>query len=207
MRASTRRVISILLSALLLIATLGVYANLIRPKMRDVAEKRAIVHSKRNTFDAQKSAVGRVRALIAQVRGAQQAQQGIALVMPQNPALTQALHQLQAIARSSQVNIVSFTTKPLPFESSNSPLIRRLGSFESTAILSGSYESLRNFMKAFETNVRVFNVKEFSVSSNRSGDGGVASAGDNFFTAKVVADLYYQEGGTTNLAATSTQAR
>lgn len=191
MKGSSKRILSILLSGALFVATVVVYANFIKPAIEEVGDKRTLVFSKASAFENQTAAMTRAQSLIAKLRGAQKLQETVTLILPSKPNVTQVLNQLQAITKSSQAELRSFAISPLPFESSDRPLVKRLGILRLDASVEGSYEGVKSFLKALETNVRVFNVKDFKISSSRSASGGGSVA--DFFSGQVTADVYYQE--------------
>ena len=91
-------------------------------------------------------------------------QEAVGLAMPLNENTTQMLNQLDAIARTSGVKMVSFESAPTAFEESARPLTLRLGSLEINMNVTGNYENLKEFLRFLETNVRVFNVQRYVFS-------------------------------------------
>src|SRR3989344_3211047 len=189
MRASTKRILSIGISGILFIAALVVYANLIRPATVLVGQKRSELYSKESAFENQKLAVQKVKELISKLQGVAELQRTVSLVMPSRPDITQVLNQLQAITNTYQTNLKSFTIRTLPFEGNSKALVKRIGTLELDVTVTGSYDSVKNFLRAMEANVRVFNVKRFRVSPAGGSQGGV----QDFFTAQVTFQAYYQE--------------
>ncbi|MEK7086673.1 MAG: hypothetical protein AAB935_00245 [Patescibacteria group bacterium] len=186
MKPSTKRVLSIGLSGLFLIAVLIVYGNFIRPELVRIDKKRAAVLSKEALFNNQKTAVLGVQKLISQFQSVSRLQETVSLAMPLDENVTQALNQLQAIGKNSQASVVSFAINPLSFEPTREPLVKRLGVLETDLVLQGSYESLKSFLKYLETNVRVANVKNFRI-------GPGSSQSQDFYSLVLKAEMYYQE--------------
>lgn len=189
MQTSTKRILSITLAGLLFIGALMIYANLIEPEIRKIGEMRAEVFSKEQAFNGHKKAVEKVQALIAKVRGEAQLQETVNMALPSNPDVTRVLGQIYAISRSSQADLTLFTVKELPFKADESNLVKRVGVLEVNLGVSGTYESIKNFMKALETNIRVSDVKSFHVGV----EGSSSRASQNFFTGSAVVNVYYQE--------------
>ena len=183
MKASTKRILSIALSGFLFIGTLIVYSNFIRPAATEVGAKRSVLFSKSTTFNSQKEAVSRVQELIARLKGAARLEETVSLLIPTKPGVTEALAQLRAITESSGVRLQSFSIAPLPLEPSTSPLVRRLGVLELGLSVAGSYESVKQFLQAIETNVRIFNVKSLTIAPTREGG----------FIGQFSVQVYYQE--------------
>ena len=189
MRASTKRILSIFISGVLFVATLVVYSNLIKPEIEKVGKNRALVFSKSEAFQDQKAAVLKVQDLISKLKEAKQLGETIALIMPQKPDITGLMGQLQTISRTSQAELKSFTIKPLPFESDEKPLVRRLGVYGADITVEGSYESVKVFLKSIETNVRIMNIDNFTIGPL----GGAEKIAQDFYSAKISFKAFYQE--------------
>lgn len=187
MRASTKRILSIAMAGLLFIGTLVVYANLIEPEISAVGKIRAEVFSKEKAFKEQKQAVSKVQSLVAQLRGAAEVQETVNLALPADPNVTQILGQTHAIARSSQVDLTTFAIRPLPFQADEKSLVRRVGVLEVSLAVNGTYEAIKSFTRALETNIRISNVKTIKVAPV------AAALGRNSLNASLVMEVFYQE--------------
>ncbi|MDP2703674.1 MAG: hypothetical protein Q8P01_00345 [bacterium] len=190
MKSSTKRILSIGISGVLFILTLVVYANLIRPAVKEVGEKRSVLYSKATALQNQEAAVGKVQELVSQMKGVSRFERSVSLIMPQEPGVTEALGQLRAITESSQVALSSFSISASPFQSSDAPLVRRLGTLLLGLSVTGSYENIKGFLQALETNVRVFNVKSARIVPARADSPNAPSSQ---FTAQMTVEVYYQE--------------
>jgi len=135
----------------------------------------------------QQMAVEQVQKLIGQFQGIVKLQEAVSLAVPTEEDVTTVLNQIQAIAKNAQANIVSFSVSPLPFEPTKQPLVKRLGVLDTNIVLQGSYESLKNFFRFFETNVRVANIQNFRIAPASS------SGFSDSYVLTVKAEIYYQE--------------
>lgn len=191
MKTSTKRILSIGLAGLLLIGTLVVYVSFIKPEMDNISEQRSLTLSKETLFTNQKTAVQGVQKLIAQFQSITSIQQDINLEMPIGPNTTQALNQIEAIASLNQVSINSLSIKAEPFLPSRQPLAKRLGTLTANLGLIGSYNNLKAFLRGLETNVRVANVQNLTVTP-------IGSSGNNIsqgnYSLILTVEIYYQEG-------------
>jgi Tfp pilus assembly protein PilO len=161
MKTSTKRILSIGLAALLFVGILVIYTSFIRPELGEVSEKRALVVSKENLFADESSAVSQVQDLIGQFQSIATLQETVSLALPQEENVTEILNQIQSIANLSNVSLNSFAVKPLAFEVTKQPLVKRLGSLEITLSVRGSYGNLKQFLRSLETNVRIANISNF----------------------------------------------
>lgn len=181
MRASTKRILSIVLAFIFFVATFVIYQNLIGPEGAIIREKGGLVNAKESLFESQRQAVEEVQSLISQFQNLRSIQESVSLAMPNSQETTRALSQLEAISRSSGVNIVSLDFEHLAALPSNQPLIKKIGVLQVNVGLTGSYSGLKNFVRLLETNVRVANVRELNFARLQ-----------NDYGLNVVAEVYYQ---------------
>jgi len=188
MKASTKRILSILLSAVFLIALVVVITSLVKPEFGRVMEKRAELYSKQQIFDKQKEAVEKVDSLIQEIQSFDKLRNAVSLAIPLNPEVPKVLNQIDAIARTSDVNIPSFESEPKPFEGGDQTLTRRLGVLGLNFTARGDYQNLKNFLRFIESNVRVFDVKGLNLSRRDIGGGQID------YSLSIEAETFYQEG-------------
>lgn len=194
MKSSTKRILSIMLAGLFFIAALVVYGNFIKPKMAEVNKKRAIVFSKENFLKNQQASVAQIQSLIGQMQNTEKVKTSIALAMPGGTDVTQALNQLNAIARDNQVEFLSFSIGQGSIQSkpSSELLVRRVVELDVKISVLGSYENVKGFLEGVETNVRVSNVKKVSLTPLIK--TGVGSAGGSgIYSMNIDFKIYYQE--------------
>lgn len=198
MKASTKRILSILFSAFFLMATLVIYGSLIQPEIQSATKLQAIVASKAQLFSNQKEAVTQVTNLISQFQSAARIQQTVGLAVPIGPSITQALNQWQAVAQASQVGLQSLNILPSqsptsPKAPSSQPLVKPLLIISTKVEATGNYGSLKQFINAIETNARVMNVTDFnfkSFSSNQQSGGGASV--NPIYSIQLNVNAFYQ---------------
>ena len=187
MRASTKRILSIFLSGFFLMGLVVVVSAIIRPELDKAVEKRATLFSKKNLFENQREVVGQVQQLNQEFQEFARLQETVSLAMPVSENTTQILSQFDAIARTSGAKITSFNINPQPFRASKQPLTRRLGVLEVRVTAEGNYDSVKNFIRFLETNVRVFSVERLIMASVLSGEKG------RTFQIDLTGEAYFQE--------------
>lgn len=181
MRASTKRILSIILAFIFFVATFVVYQNLIGPEGAVIQEKAGLVRAKESLFENQQRAVEKVQSLIGQFQNLRSVQESVSLAMPDSQETTRALSQLEAISRSSGANIISLDFEQLAALPSDQSLIKKIGVLQINVGLTGSYSSLKNFVRLLETNVRVANVRELNFARLQ-----------NDYGLNVITEVYYQ---------------
>lgn len=189
MRSSSKRLMSILLAGVLFIGTLVVYANFIQPEFKKLKDLRSEVYSKERAFNEHKRAVLKVQDLVAKFKGSAQLKETVDMALPAGPNVTQVLGQMHAIARTNQVTITGLSVKPMPFEADKKTLVRRIGKLQIDVIVVGSYDGVKNFTKALETNIRVADVKTMNIQSGREN----GSRSSETLAVNLGIQVYYQE--------------
>ncbi len=182
MRPSTKRILSVFASMVFLIAALVVYQNLIKPEFDEINGKRNELTTKKYTYETQKAAVDQFEGLLGQFQNLTSFQRSVNEIIPNRAEITQAVNQVEAISRSSNVIILGIDFKDLGGQVSKSPLVKRLGVVEIKIRLGGQYQDLKNFLKLLETNIRLTKVTSFSFSGLQQG----------FYNLNLTAEVYYQ---------------
>lgn len=184
MRPSTKRILSIGAAFFLLIGALVIYQNLIQPIGKVINEKRAEVDSKENLFRKQSKAVHQVQDLINRFKNMANLEEVVSLALPNRSEITQALSQLEAVARVSNVVLSALEVKNPIVQRSRAILIKDLGVITVVVNVGGSYENLKAFLRALETNVRVANIQEITFKP--------AAPQGNFYLMNLTVEFYYQ---------------
>lgn len=175
-----------MVSVLLLIAVLIIYVELIKPAYSDIQKLRGEIQFRNNLIKEQNHAVNQVQNLISQLQNQDivKFQEQISLVLPTTESVPQALSQYQAIAQASGLSIQSVGINSLAIKPAVG-LARGIGTNRFKLKLFGSYEAIRTFFQAIETNVRLADLVTFKI--NRTGQSG-----QNLYLNEIVVDSYYQ---------------
>ncbi len=188
MKSSTKRALSILFSVFFLIATIVVYTSLIQPETDAASELQSLVASKTNVYTTQKDAVSQVSQLINQFQSAADLQNTLSLAMPIGPDVTQALNQWYTISQSSQASVQSLDIKlGTAYAPSSQPLAKRMSTIVVDLGVLGTYDAIKQFLNALESNARVINVSSFDVKP--AGAGGQ----NQLYSLTLSVNTFYQE--------------
>lgn len=187
MKGSTKRILSIGFSAIFFIAALAVYGNFITPEMDAIQEKRSKVNAKQTLFESQQIAVSQVEQVISTFQNANRFKETVSLAIPESPSVTNALGQLQAIARNNQVQFVKFSIKQNPPLASKGLLVQSLNTLSLDIGIKGTYEGVKGFLRGLETNVRVANTKTVSFAPAKDLQGS-----EEFYELNLGVDIFYQ---------------
>jgi Tfp pilus assembly protein PilO len=172
MRASTKRILSAALSLIFIFLAFVVFAMLIKPSYEETQKLRADVLSRQNFIQNQKSLTEQFKKLVSQYDSQEKAQENISLILPQNPAIGEALTQINGLLDLNHLNVLSFSiNKPLlqsysssDTNSTSTQIIKPLGTIDINFKVVGNYSDFKNFLNQLETNIRIFNVKTLNIT-------------------------------------------
>jgi len=187
MKPSSVRFFNLLISLLLLIATIFVYSVLISPAYREINQLRGDLASKNELLKNQKKIVEKVKELLSRQQSLSVPKQAVSLVLPNSEKYPELINQISGLARAANLRLESINLSLLPFQDSfstgdeNVPVV---GVVQISVDLEGSYDSLKTFIQTIENNIRVMDLVKLTVSKRNQG-------GDNFLYNLVI-NAYYQ---------------
>jgi Tfp pilus assembly protein PilO len=187
MKASTKRAASLLLTAVLFIASLFAYATLVRPEYNTVTLLRGELVSKTEFLTKQQAAIDGVQKLLAQYQGVARLSDSLSMALPSKENVSSILSQITAIAQSSGVAVQSVGITYLPLKPANASisLARGIGTLRLNIEMAGSYASLKRFLQSLETNIRVMDIQNLTINP-------VGRSDQDIFGYSLNVDTYYQ---------------
>jgi Tfp pilus assembly protein PilO len=187
MRVSTKRIVSILIAAVLVIGALTVYGSAIAPTVRDITTKRGQVLGRSQTLENQSQVVRDVQGLIAEFKNAAALERTVNLAVPNKEETISGLRQVEAAARASGVFVTSLDFEIAPPRAAQLSFLKKLGVLTVRVGATGSYANLKAFLRLLETSVRIANVQDVAFKS--------ASAAQGQESVAVTLEMYYQTEG------------
>lgn len=200
MRASTKRILSAALSLIFIFLAFVVFVMLIKPSYEETQKLRADVLSRQNFIQNQKSLTEQFKKLVSQYDSQEKAQENISLILPQNPAIGEALTQINGLLDLNHLNVLSFNiNRPLlqSYSSSNTnststQVIKPLGTIDINFKVVGNYSDFKNFLNQLETNIRIFNVKTLNISPVIIASGDKNQIQNKTLSYDISITTYYQ---------------
>lgn len=187
MKASSKRILSILTAILMIIASLFVYSSLIRPVYSEIKNLRAEVAGRLDLINRNKASIEQVQKLLSEYQSISQAQEITSLVLPSEQNISRAVNQVVGLADLNGLFIELLAVQQLAIKPSAQPnLVKGVGVLRFNLRLAGSYENFKSFIKNLETNVNLMdlvNLKIEAATKTRAGDS---------FSYTMVIDSYYQ---------------
>jgi len=181
--ASSRRMLSLLLSFMLLIGAIYVYASLVRGEYEKVNIKRGELASKKELLANQEKIIGEVRDLLVKYTETANLQETLELSLPNGQNIPTLINQMYVMPRLTGMSLESVNiaiealrgnkiqTTTAGGATSERTINRiKIGSIELTVSANGSYEQFKRLLEILETNVRIMDVKTFSFSRPSNGE-------------------------------------
>jgi len=198
MNQNSKRLVSIIGALLAAVVALVVFFDLIQPEFTNIQNTKGQIAAENDIYQTESQAIAAAQKAIDAYR-TQQGQAGgtLALVLPTSQDIAGAITQVFGLAQNNGIALqgVSISAPSVQLQavttgSSTSKVVKPLGSMSLQISGAGTYENFKNFIAGIETNIRIFDLKNVTLSQANQA-GAVASAKDAMnFNLTVV--TYYQ---------------
>ena len=205
MKTSSKRLLSIILSLLLVVVAFIIFFDLIDPEYANIQQTKGQIVGENGVYQTESQAVAAAQKVISEYQQQEQSQGGgtIALALPTDEDLAGAIAQIYGLAENNGLLVQSLAIGAPSLQlqatpASGAPAVATtnpIGDFSFQITVLGSYENFKNFISGVETNVRLFDVKSMTIApeSNAVSSGKItATAGEDFFDYNLTIETYYQ---------------
>ena len=188
MKDSSKRLLGLLGSLALLIASFFILVSFIRPEYAGINLLRGDLASKQDTYESQKKITKAVTDLLDKHESVSGLRDVISRVIPNTEDYATLVNQLSSLARMSGILLESIQLHNTPVKSSaaSTPGTTPLPTLKLLQVnlrLVGPYESFKSFLDKVETNIRVMDPTNIVVTPSGSG---------STYAYDVVVNTYYQ---------------
>ena len=188
MKSSTKRFVSILLSLLMLIASIFVYSTLIRPAYSDIENLRAQASSKTQLLEQQQSSIKQVQSLLSQYQDVLKVEDTISSILPLSPDVASGVNQITGLSKINNLTIDLLSIEETAIKPSDEPnLVKGVGALKFNFHLIGSYENFKAFLQNVETNITLMDLTNLKVET-----AARAKLNENRFSYTLTVNTYYQ---------------
>lgn len=191
MKQSTKRLLSLVISFTLFVATLIIYFSFISPANTEEQAIKAEMLSRQNFINNQKAAIGQVKNLINAYKGEGQLQEVVSSILPYSGDLAGAFSQINGLAQANRLLVNSFIAGvPVDLPSVGQKISSQIqtkgyGSVDFQIEMTGSYGDFKAFLNNLETNIRIFDVKKIGMQP-------AGKANQDLYTYNLTVATYYQ---------------
>ncbi|MBI4160225.1 hypothetical protein HY504_03595 [Candidatus Wolfebacteria bacterium] len=166
MKASSKRIISIFASILLLVGLLFFYSTFIRPEYDDVIAVRARIASQKALIADYETDLVRIEQLTTDYQNLAQVQTSLTAIVPPAESTATAVAQLGGLAEAHSITIRALSAQVMAFRPSRQPgLVKNLGSVRLTLRAQATYENFKNFIRGIETNMNLMDVQSVKIET------------------------------------------
>jgi Tfp pilus assembly protein PilO len=209
MKQDSKRLTSIMLSGLLIVAALVAYFEFIIPSYSNLQDEKGKLTSESNLYQSEQQIASSVKDLLNTYKGDSSSSQLVALALPTGPNLASALAQIYGIAASAGVNVqgtgISIQAiQSVQPASSAAPAGTIAGAAAAGSVVkptgtvsiqikgAGSYEGFKLFLQGLETNIRIFDVSTISLQPSAIAATKTQAGNADMFNFNVTVVTYYQ---------------
>jgi len=165
MKDSEKRLITSLGSLVCVAGAIYIYASWISPEIVEIQKARSekqAVHKIRADYE---SVLQEKIRVIARYQDLVAIQEVFSRVVPQGENMPSFLNQLYGLASLNDVSINSMTFNTLPLQTQKeSSLIRPHGTIQATIRSTSTYEDMKKYLNAIETNIRIMNITAINIT-------------------------------------------
>jgi len=184
MNPALKRLIAVTLSLTFFLGAIGVFSALIVPASGDIQELRGQRDALTALLSEESARIEAVRRLFQEFGSVTELHETLEKALPTEEEVPNVINQLQGIAKASGVSIETLDINlPAIKARSSDDFIRPLGEVQVTFTLRGDYESIKAYLDAIETNVRIMDVQRLGLQ------GGTES---DTLSYNIIINAYYQ---------------
>lgn len=193
MKYTARRNISLALSFVFLVLALIVIFVWAWPAFQEVGVLNKKINEEKSQYDTQYKAVQIAKSIIDQYKSLISVSQTISLSIPRGAEIQNLLAQLDNITTQSGLSLQSVNFENVgvltsPSKQSAQNIIQSYKTLRLTLGLTGNYESLKTWLNAVESDIRlmdIINIAFAGLTSDSQKNSGL-------FNFKVMLNVYYQ---------------
>lgn len=203
MKQSSKRLMSMLVALVFLVAAFVGFFDFVEPAYSDVQDLRGKAIADQDFLTSLTALVKQAQSLISDYNAESSSTTGISLALPSGEDMAGALAQIEGVAQNNHLSIttIAISTPVLqparPVDQagnvSSTQSLKPAGNFSLKVTAAGSYKDFKNFLAGLETNIRLFDATGVSLQpfAGSGAAGGRPSSLDQF-TYNVTIQTYYQ---------------
>lgn len=188
MKPSTKRLLSLVGSLLMVFGALVVYFNYTTVEYGIADQIRSDVAARQDLVASQKEAISQVDKLLKDYSGAAGLRDVVSLALPTTLDQSGVFHQVSNMATLNKLSIQSFAISAPVSQNTGSvasTIVRPIGNMSFQFRVVGAYEDFKNFLQNMETNIRVFDIRSLSVNP-------LGKSNQDFYGFDLTVATYYQ---------------
>ncbi len=187
MKASGKRILSMLMSALIFVSSIFVYASFVKPTYSQIKDLRAEVSSRLNFIDKHENYIQEVQRILNEYQDVARITETTSLILPLSQDAASGLNQINGLSALNHLVIELLSVQQLSITpSSQQNSIKGVGTLRFNFRLAGKYEDFKSFLQAVETNITLMDLVSLKIEPT------LGAAGADSFYYTITLDTYYQ---------------
>lgn len=195
MKQSLKRLLSLILALFMIVAAFIVFFQFTQPEYRGIQIVLGEQSGRLAFIEKQESAISQVKKLIDAYKGDLDFQVLVSNSFPQDPETSGAISQLSGLIELNNLSLKSFSVQKTKAQQANiaaqaatggsGNLVKPISTLTFKLELLGTYEDMKRLIDNIETNIRIFDVKNFSLTP-------AAKSNQNLYNYSLEVATYYQ---------------
>lgn len=145
--------------------SLYVYSSLISPKLSEIQELRGRRQATLTLLADYETAIQEKNRVISRYQSVETLQKVFDEVVPPSHNIPSLLNQINGLAELSEVSVDSVEFQELPLQTTTSKsLVKPYGTIQANIKCASNYQSMKAYLAAIETNVRLMNIKTVTIT-------------------------------------------
>lgn len=183
MKPALKRLIGVSTSLIFFIGSIVVFTGFIVPTATEVQELRGRRDALSTLLEEESARIETVRNLFQEFGSVSTLKNTLARALPVGEEIPSLINQLHGIAKVSGVAIDSLDISLPAIKQTQKSAVEPLGEVQVSFNLTGNYASIKSYIQAIETNVRIMDVERIGIQ------GGTE---DTILKYNIVVKAYYQ---------------
>lgn len=193
MKSSGKRLISMLVAFMLVLAAIIIYSSLTVPAYTALDERRAELNSLDELYSRKEKAIADVQSVLKDYDSDQKLkglQDVISSSLPNNPEQSEILNQVRAIAGVNQLALTDMSLNVSSIQNvaaraTSTQLIKPVAAISVQFKVIGFYADIKNFVSSLENNLRVMDIRSITIDPLGKPD-------QDYYRADLTVITYYQ---------------
>lgn len=165
MKTSSRRILFVVLSLLLVIGSAVVYSSFISPAYDDVLNLRGQIASQNEVSQRFQITFSQVQKLLADLQNAPDVQKQVALILPTTRDVSYLVGQVTGLAEANGLGVSLLSTQVLSVQPTDTKVVSSIGRMQADIKVSGSYSGFKSFLRQIQSNILLLDVSDIKIES------------------------------------------
>ncbi len=162
MKGTKKRLVSIMIALIMLIASVFVYSYFVKDEYQQVKYSRGVLLSKSQDLIYYENTVNKVESFMSQINSNEDVKGKVSLMLPGEAKTGYFTNQIIELARINGITIEALSLKLNPLMPSDNSAVSDIGSMTASVKANGTYAGLKSFVRQINNNLLIMNINELN---------------------------------------------